>query len=73
MTRNQQLMVMSAEIAMSLGLMYTGFTIYVSNIGTQKVATSDKVGIAVTYLGGAYLAYGAYLNYQGRINLLPGE
>ena len=67
MTRNQQLMVMSAEIAMSLGLMYTGFKIY------QTSGFDNKLGLLATYGGGLYLAYGAYLNYQGRIQLLPGS
>jgi hypothetical protein len=67
MTRNQQLMVMSAEIAMSMGLMYTGFKTY------QAKGLEDKLSLAVLYGAGAYLAYGAYLNYQGRIDLLPGE
>ena len=67
MTRNQQLMVMSAEIAMSLALMYTGFKSY------QQKGFEDKITLIATYGGGIYLAYGAYLNYQGRIQLLPGE
>ena len=67
MTRNQQLMVMSAEIAMSLGLMYTGFKMY------QTSGFDNKLGLLATYAGSAYLGYGAYLNYQGRIKLLPGS
>lgn len=67
MTRNQQLMVMSAELLMSAGLIYKGYQVY------QEKGLDDKVALLVHYSAGLYLAYGAYLNYQGRINLLPGE
>ena len=67
MTRNQQLAVMTAELLMSGTLMYTGFQIY------QKDGLDNKLGLIATYGAGLYLAYGAYLNYQGRIDLLPGE
>ena len=66
MTRNQQLMVMSAELLMSSTLIYTGYQMYKSS------GTSNKIGLAATYGAGYYLAYGAYLNYKGRIKLLPG-
>ena len=67
MTRNQQLMVAGAETLMALALMYKGFQIY------QQQGFEDKLGLLVTYGAGAYLGYGAYLNYQGRIKLLPGS
>lgn len=65
MSRNVQLMVMSAEILMAGSLIYTGFKMY------QRDGLSNKIGLAATYSAGLYLAYGAYLNSQGRIALLP--
>ena len=67
MTRKEQLMVMTAESLMALGLLYTGFKMY------QEDGFDNKIGLAMTYGGGFYLAYGAYLNYKGRVQLLPGE
>lgn len=67
MTRNQQLMVMSAEAVMALGLIHIGYKSY------RDKGTDDWSTLVLTYGSALYLAYGAYLNYQGRIELLPGE
>jgi len=57
MTRNQQIMVAVAEATMASLLVYQG------------VRTKSYF----PYLPALYLLYGAYLNTQGRVQLLPNK
>ena len=67
MTRNQQLMVMGAEALMALGLMHLGYKTY------REKGFDDLPTLVLSYGAGVYLAYGAYLNYNGRVQILSLE
>lgn len=65
MTRPQQIALAVAELGMASALAYTGFKVY------QRNKFGDIPSLLVTYGASAYLLYGAYINAQGRLQLLP--